>query len=304
VLDVVVTCLPHEPELAIFPQVRGYYLAKHLARSGLRAEFRQLPQPELECTVLICSEYQQPIDAFDRDLRPSIEAVQAERKYCMTAFSLRQEPNHFSRAYCEWFGARGGVLVHLPNAELEPFERCIGLGVDREVVDLPRDVERNRILFDFPRSRDEDASAAFDRRMLDAARAAMAGCVFVGSGPGDSPIRDLFDDWVEYGQTHAAFTQACLREIVAFVPGWGESMGLQVAEAQVAGAAIVSTRYDVPDVMRCPHADIRYRADEPETLVEGLREARRRDHERIRAEAAARFDYFAVAKRTRKAIGV
>jgi hypothetical protein len=45
VLDVLVTGLPHGEQPVMFPQLRGYYLAKALARSGLRAEFRQLPQP-------------------------------------------------------------------------------------------------------------------------------------------------------------------------------------------------------------------------------------------------------------------
>jgi hypothetical protein len=42
-LDVLVTWLPRGDAPVTFPQVRGYYLTKHLARSGLRAEFRQLP---------------------------------------------------------------------------------------------------------------------------------------------------------------------------------------------------------------------------------------------------------------------
>jgi hypothetical protein len=33
----------------------GFYLARHLARAGLRAEFRQLPLPGFACKVLICS---------------------------------------------------------------------------------------------------------------------------------------------------------------------------------------------------------------------------------------------------------
>jgi hypothetical protein len=59
-LDVLVTCRPHRgvPDLSLFPQVRGYYLAKHLRRSGLNAEFHPLPRPGLECEVLIWSEYE------------------------------------------------------------------------------------------------------------------------------------------------------------------------------------------------------------------------------------------------------
>jgi hypothetical protein len=195
-------------------------------------------------------------------------------------------------------------LVHLPNEEYEPYEHWIGLGVDRDVVDRPLDVERNRILFDFPRSSDEDASAVFDLRLLDVVRGALPDCVLVGSGPADSPLRPFFDDWVPYGQTHAAYTEAALPGVFAFVPGWEESMGLQVAEAQIVGAAIVSTAYQVPDSMLCPHADIHYRADDAAGLVKGLIEARGRNRDLIRAEAAARFDFFAVAKRTRKAIGL
>jgi len=304
VLDVVVTCLPHSDEIKSFPQVRGFYLAKHLAHLGLAAEFRPLPLADVTARVLICSEYQSPVDYFQRELEPRLRDVEADRMFCMIANSLRKDRSHFSREHCEWFAARGGVLVHLPAEEFEPYEHWIGLGVDRDVVAANAATERNRVLFDFPKSWDEDASSTFDVNLLAAARSRLSDARFVGSGPADSPLRPLFDDWVEYGQPHAAYTRAVLDGVYAFVPGWGETMGLPVAEAQTVGACVVWSKYQVPESMLCPEADVRYEAGNAGSLVDALRTARSRDSALIAAQAAARFDFYAVSRRTRKAIGL
>src|SRR4051812_29746508 len=97
-LDVLVTCHPHAGEPSYFPEVRGFYLAKHLARSGLRAEFHSLPVPGAECRVLICSEYQCDLDWFERHLAAPLSEIRAERWFCLTEYSLGNR-DHFSRAY-------------------------------------------------------------------------------------------------------------------------------------------------------------------------------------------------------------
>ena len=224
--------------------------------------------------------------------------------YCLIATSLRSDPDHFSRAQCEWFAARGGVLVHLPADDLEPYEHWIGLGVDRDVVRPQPGMTRDRVLFDFPRSRDEDASAQFDPAMLAVARSRFPELMMVGSGPPDSPLRLSFDAWVPYGQPHAEYTRQTLGGAMAFIPGWGETMGVPVAEAQVAGACVVHSKYQVPDFMLCPEANVPYEAGDPESLTVALAEARHRDTRRISTEAGARFDFFSVCRRTRRAIGL
>lgn len=304
-LDVIVTCLPHSDEVTMFPQVRGYYLAKYLAHWGhLRAEFHPLPLPGAECRVLISSEYQAPAAYFEERLEPLLKDVQAERMYCAVTYSLRRDPTHFSRAQCEWFAERGGALVHLPAPEFEPYEHWIGIGVDRDVVGPEPGRERNRILFDFPRSGVEDAASQFDPAFVEAVRGQFPLLVLVGSGPVDSPLRALFDEWVPYGQPHAQYTRRALGGLIAFVPGWEETMGLSTAEAQVAGACIVHSRDQLPDFMLCPEADVRYQAGERDSLVEALAEACSRDATRISVEASVRFDYFAVSRRARRAIGL
>jgi hypothetical protein len=194
--------------------------------------------------------------------------------------------------------------VHLPAPEFEPYEHWIGIGVDRDVVGPEPGRERNRILFDFPRSGVEDAASQFDPAFVEAVRGQFPLLVLVGSGPVDSPLRALFDEWVPYGQPHAQYTRRALGGLIAFVPGWEETMGLSTAEAQVAGACIVHSRDQLPDFMLCPEADVRYQAGERDSLVEALAEACSRDATRISVEASVRFDYFAVSRRARRAIGL
>ena len=56
-------------------QVRGFYLARHLARAGFNAEFRQLPLPGFGCKVLICSEYQCDMQWFERRLAGPLSEI-------------------------------------------------------------------------------------------------------------------------------------------------------------------------------------------------------------------------------------
>jgi len=289
----------------MFPQVRGYYLAKHLRRWGhLDAEFQPLPLADVECRVLISSEYQAPEQYFEEQLRPLLEHVEAERFFCAIAHSLHSDPSHFSKAQCDWFAARGGVLVHLPAGEMEPSEHWIGIGVDRDVVGPESGIDRTRMLFDFPRSAVEDASSGFAPEVIETVRLNFPGLVIAGSGPPDSWVRQFFDEWVPYGQSHREYTRQALRGLIAFIPGWEETMGWPVAEAQVAGACVVHSADQLPDFMLCPEADVVYRRGDVDSLLGALEEATRRDTDRISFEAGARFDYFAVSRRVRRAIGL
>jgi len=189
VLDVLVTCLPHAPEPTFFPQVRGYYLAKHLARAGVTSEFRQLPLPDAACRVLICSEYQSDWDEFDQRLRGPLSAVSAERIFCLTAETLAGRPDHFSRASCEWFADRGGVLCHLPTQPMEAYEHWIGLGVDTELFGALPTGPRDRVLFDFPHGAWGDSSSHFDVGCIDFVRRALPDLIICGTGSPDSPVK-------------------------------------------------------------------------------------------------------------------
>jgi hypothetical protein len=304
VLEVLVTCMPHAHQLVLFPQVRGFYLAKHLRLSGVKAEFSHLPVGRLECDVLICSEYQQTMDYLERRLAPQLSEVRASRMFCIAEGSLYGQPDHFSRQYCEWFAGKGGVLCQLPTDTLEPFEHWIGVGVDVDVVSRPAGGARDRILFDFPRSSSEDASGNFDVTKLDTIRERLPDMQLVGSGPSDAPIRAAFDQWVSYGQPYQAYVSATFPNLLAFVPGWEESLGLPIAEAQVAGACIVSSEWQVHDWMLCAEAAISYVPHEPVSLAAALQEARMRDARIISDQATAKFDFTAVATRTRAAIGL
>jgi hypothetical protein len=300
-LDVLVTCFPHGPTISTFPQVRGYYLAEHLSRLGVRAAFRQLPLPGLECKVVICSGYQAELDWFDRHLAEPLTAIAAERLFCLTDYSMTEFHEHELKEYSEWFGARGGVLVHLPAKHLEPYEHWIGLGVDGDVVHPG--AGRDRVLFDLPGSHNEDTSAHFDTRTIDAVRAVLPDARVCGSGPRDAAIRASFDEWIDYGQPHAVYAAAAFPGCFAFVPR-GESLGLPVAEAQVAGACVLHTGYWVRDEMLVEGGGIRYERDNVASLVRGLVQARQRDGAAIRAAALELFDYAAVARRTLRAIGL
>src|SRR5579862_5331293 len=255
--DVIVTCLPHGDGVRLFPQVRGFYLARALVRfAHLDAVFAPLPLAGVECRVPISAEYQAPPDYFETFLRPDLEKVRADRMYTLVASSFASDPDHFSRASCDWFAARGGVLVHLPAATFSPREHWIGIGVDQEVVGGLRGPRRPRVVFDFPRSAVEDAAASFDEGVLAAVRAELPEYVLAGTGPPDAPVRRHFDEWVPYGQTHAQYVRQAFAGALAFVPGLEETMGWPAAEAQATGACVVHARGRLPDYMVCEEADL------------------------------------------------
>jgi hypothetical protein len=304
-LDVLVTCYPHAPEPSYFPEVRGHYLAKHLVRSGLQAEFRSLPAPDVECRVLICSEYQCEFEWFETRLAGWLAEIRADRLFCLAECSLG-ERDHASRQYLEWFGARGGVLCQRLQEPPAPYEHWIGVGVDVEALGDVDPVDRDTVVFDFARLvRVPDAT--FEAWLVDAVRRRLPACRLLGTGPAGSGVAQLFDDWVPYGQPHPAYIRAVLPRAFAFVTGLlgvKESMGLAIAEAQVAGAAVVLVPGSVKDDMLCPEAAVTYEPDDPESLAAALVEARGRDPATIVAQVAERFDYKEVVRRTRAAIGL
>jgi glycosyltransferase involved in cell wall biosynthesis len=304
-LDVLVTCHGHAAQPSFFPEVRGHGLAKHLARSGLSAEFRSLPVPGAECRVLICSEYQGGMDWFDRVLAAPLAEISAERLFCMSAHSLGDR-DHFSRDYLDWFAARGGVLCHLAEEPLAPHETWIGLGVDVEALDGDGTARRDTVVFDFAKLvRKPDT--VFDPALVEAVRRRLPACRVIGSGPAGAEVAALFDEWVAYGQPHDAYIRALLRHTFAFVSGLlghRESMGLTVAEAQCAGAAVVAAHGSVKEPMLCPAAHVAYDPDRAEDLADAVAEAFGRDPAAIRAQARERFDFAAVVRRTRAAIGL
>jgi hypothetical protein len=116
--------------------------------------------------------------------------------------------------------------------------------------------------------------------------------------------REAFDEWVEYGQPHPAYVDAAFSGMFALVPSLAESLGLTLAEAQVAGVCIISSEGQVKDWVLCPEATMFYASGEPLSLVEALSEARLRDPIVFREQAATRFDFRDVAAGTRHAIGL
>src|SRR5262245_6744358 len=182
-LDVLVCCLAHggRPPLSCYPQVRGYYLAKHLTRIALSVEFRSFPCPELKCRVLICSEYQGDAEWLAL-LQQYILPIPAEKLYCLTDFGLAGR-DYFSKPMTQWFGKRGGVLCHLSSSLLEPYEKFIGIGVDSEVVKFDPWIKRDTFLFDFPASASMKSWRDYCR--LDVfleARARLPNYRFLGAG--------------------------------------------------------------------------------------------------------------------------
>ena len=217
---------------------------------------------------------------FERHLAGPLAEARARRMYCLTAYPVRGR-DHFSFDYCEWFATRGGVLCHVADRELEPYEHWIGLGVDTDVV-RPSPQPRDAVLFDFPRSSSRDAADQFDATALGAARERLEGCRLIGSGPADSPLADSFDEWIAYGTPHSVYVERAFRGVFAFVVGWIESMGLAVAEAQVAGAAVVSSPGELRQWMVCPSAGVQYDRAAATSLAAALEEARERDPPRHR----------------------
>lgn len=304
-IDVLVTCHRYTKGVTSFPEVRGHYLAKHLARSGLTAEFRPLPVPvhQRACEVLICSEYQAPMTWFDRKLAAPLSEIRADRMFCMTDFSLYGRPNHFSLEYCRWFLQRGGLLVHRESADYIDGEHWIGLGVDSSVVRPSVDARRDRVLFDFPKSKSIDSAAQFDVKALKELRRRLPNHRFVGTGPSDARIRKKFDQWIPYGQDHRSYVTEAFARSFAVVPGCDETLGMAMAEAQVAGACVVSAECGPPDDVLVPEAAISCDRD-VDSMAAALTEASGRDARCIREAAMAKFDFAAVADRTRAAIGI
>lgn len=301
-IDVLVCCLAHDrrPPLSCYPQIRGHYLAKYLVRIGLSAEFRSFPCPETECRVLICSEYQGEAEWLAM-LQRYLAPIQAEKLYCMVDFGLAGR-EHFSKPMTQWFGKHGGVLSHLSSFPLEPYEKFIGVGVDTEVLKFDPQVERDTFLFDFPAS--ASVKSWRDYFHLDVfltARARLRDYRFLGMGDAPAHIKEHFDEWVCYGKTHGDFVRSFAR-CAAFVPGWPESVGLAVCEAQVAGACVVHRSGDVNPEVLCPAAGILY--GDGESLLAALQEALLRSPLEIAAQAEEKFDFVKVAQRVREAIGL
>ena len=81
-------------------------------------------------------------------------------------------------------------------------------------------------------------------------------------------------------------------------------MGLAMAEAQVAGACVVSRDGELKPEMLCTEAAVPYEYDDPSSLASALEGAKRRNPGRIAREARDRFDFAHVVARTRRAIGL
>jgi hypothetical protein len=252
--------------------------------------------------VLICSEYQCELSWFEACLATPLSEITAARMYCMAAYPVLAR-RHFSGEYCRWFAARGGVLVHLDDGSLAPGEHWIGVGVDTDVVMGSRGA-RDAVLFDFPRSRRDDAAAGFDVASLDVVRSRLPRCRLIGTGPDDSPVRDAFDEWVSYGLPHPSYVERVFGGVFAVVPGVAESMGLAMAEAQVAGSCVVSRDGELRPSILCPEAALTYERADPGSLASALEQARTRDPELIASRARERFDFARVVARTLRAIGL
>lgn len=268
--------------MSSFPHVRGRVLAEALARAGAEAEFRVLPVAGA-WDVAICSEYEGDAVWLGK-LQRDMVRLSAQRLYCM----IDGSPSEFSRPMIDWFAARGGVLVHLSERPLRANQHHVGVGVGDVRCD-PSAV-RSEVFFDFPQG-GARRGWAHERADVEAVRAALPAVTLVGSGAVDAPQREWFDRWVTYGVPHPEYVAAFTR-CVAFVPGCRESMGLAVAEAQVAGACIAGRPGLVSAEMLVPAADA-VDAD----LVAGVRRAIAADHAAIARQAAARFSADVLARR-------
>lgn len=302
-LNVLVTCRPHTTSaaLSLFPQVRGYYLAKHLRQSGLAAEFLPMPQPGIAAEVLIWSEYESEIGYFRQHFEPLLRQVQARRMFCMSAIGA--PPGFFSAEVGRWFGSadggKGGVLCHFSVWKLRSYEHLIGLGVDLDAMPEPA-ARRDAVIFDFPMAKGSISWEHFDPDALAEVRRRLPGKRLVASGPGEFPYRDRFDEWWQYGRPHAEYAQVC-QHAFAFVPGWRETMGLPIAEAQVCGASIVCDDREILPQMTVSRFS--YSRGNHAQLAEALVEASEADPLVIAQAARDRFDFAAVVRRARHAIG-
>jgi hypothetical protein len=305
-LDALVACHPepHTEDLSGFRAVRGFYLAKHLRKLGLAAQFALFPTPDLRCRVLICSEYQHTVDWIDEYLAGPIAEINPERTFCLIGYALGNR-EHRWRPYSEWFARRGGVLCHLRARGLGEHEHWIGVGVDSDVVRPEGRYGRDTVVFDFPFDPGvKDPARTFDPARVEVLRRRFPGYRIIGTGWPDAPNRHLFDEWVPYGLGHSEYVARVHGRALALVVGWRESLGLVVAEAQVAGACILATSRRVKRSMLCEDAGIHYDGRSPRSLAAAVEEAADRDHELIRRRACAKFDLARVAARTRAAIGL
>jgi hypothetical protein len=114
----------------------------------------------------------------------------------------------------------------------------------------------------------------------------------------------LFDSWIDYGQPHATYVSRAFERPLAVVAGWPESMGMALAEAQVAGACIVASAHQVSHQVLVPDAAVDYEAGDVASLARALRIAKTRDPARIRERARQHFAFDNVVARTRAAIGL
>lgn len=294
-MRVLVFTLRHSqfPWMSMFPHVRGHVLAKFLTRQGVEAEYRTLPV-EGDYDVAICADYQGDARWLGV-LTARMSGLRAARWFCLADYGTTDKPY---AVMAEWFAARGGVLCHLDCRPLAAFEHHVGLGVD-DTVRFDSRTPREVVLFDFPRSQRVDPAAAFARATLDAVRAAHPGRRLVGTGPADAPIRDWFDAWIPYGQPHDEYVRV-FAGCAAFVPGCKESLGFAVAEAQVAGAAVVTPAAGrIKPEMLVPAADIR----DPD-LPRAIACALATDGAAIAAAARDRFCPDRMARRVLAAISV
>ena len=315
--DVVVCCKPYGGPGAVghFPNVRGFYLAKYLVRTGLKVAFSTYPCSKLTSRVLICSDYEGGADWLEGFL-PELLAVEAERLYCMADASLRGR-DHEAEPMHEWFKARGGVLLHLSWNSAGTYEHATGLGVDTEVVRYDPEEIRNVIVFDFPSSQGVQSWENFRPELLWKLRDALPNCQFVGSGPRAAPIKERFDAWVPYGEQHSSYVRV-FKGCAAFVPGRPESMGLTAAEAQISGACIVCPRGYIHDELICPAANKVYRGVYPgsrrdksfiralgeRSFIRALQASLTQDPKEIVRQASIKFDAIGWAWRVRRAIGL
>jgi hypothetical protein len=213
--------------------------------------------------------------------------------------------DHYTKPYCDWFAERGGVLCHLRRFEFAECEHRIGVGVDAEIVRPDRRYARDTVVFDFPFDPDfKDPAATFDSAWVEVLRQDSPTWRIIGTGRPDAPNRHLFDEWIPYGLEHSAYVTKLYGRALALVVGSRESVGLGVAEAQVAGACVLTTDGRVERSMLCAGAGIFYDENNPSSLAGAVREAAGRDHELIRRRASAKFDFARVAERTRAAIGL
>lgn len=271
--------------MSSFPHTRGQAVVDGLRRLGHAAEFRPLPV-EGQWDAAICSDYEGDQPWLD-DLQRRMTGLSATRLFCLADYGTTGSA---SAVMAEWFARGGGVLCHLRCRPLAAYEHHIGLGVGDDVRFDPAR-RRDAVFFDVRRSGTLDDAASFAPETLAAVRRALPSHRLLGSGHADSRIRDHFDEWIAYGTPHAEYV-AHFAACIAFVPGGHETLGLAVAEAQVAGAAIVSRPRHIHAEMLVPAATVI--DDDP---VRGILRAATCDSRQIAAEAAERFCARAMAER-------